>query len=231
MKHYTIILFLVLLQSSCMAVPEDIPTGTWNYRLLANGVEAGTATISNEKNDGLYITETVMEMSMGQIQSTTRNIVTETLDFKPVKLETYNTVNNSGRKNTINTVATFEGKNVTLKFDDHKATVTLDSPFIIDGNYLLSELIKKGFKKGTEAAALMYEPTIELESLIKIRAGVMGKKTVIINGKKEKLLHVIIAIEDQQTVDLYLDSNGIARKTVVVMLNNRIELEILDRKD
>ncbi len=230
MKRYPFIILILLLHSSCMAVPKDVPTGTWKYRLLTNGVESGTAEISSMKKGNHYITETVMKISMGDISSTTRNIITETIDFRPVKLETYNTVNNAGRKTNINTVAVFNGKTVNLDIDGRTATVSFERPFIIDGNYLQTKLIKQGFKKGAEVSAMMYEPTMELESLINIRAGVMGKNTVMINNKKEKLFHVIVAIENQKTVDLFIDSDGIARKSVVVMLNNRIELEIIDKE-
>ena len=61
-----------------------------------------------------------MEMDAGYIQNTSRQIITETLDFKPVKLELYNKTIQNGQMSEMKTIATFTGNRVDLDTGEAK---------------------------------------------------------------------------------------------------------------
>ncbi len=227
MKRLALLLILFTAAPGCsVKTPTSIAQGTWVYQLLMNGVKIGTASVSNSQRDGLFISAIQMDMVLGDVKNTTRQVITETADFKPVKLEIYNTVLNGKKRQEINTIAEFKDKTVELTAGGQKTRFTIEKPFILDGNYFMDFLIKKRFKKGTQVSALLYDPTFETEEPINVRMKVKGHEEVTINGKTKQLIHIVQRIENSKNIDIFIDENGIAQKAIILMLNNRIELII-----
>lgn len=227
MKRLALLLILFTAAPGCsVKTPTSIAQGTWAYQLLMNGVKIGTASVSNSQRDGLFISAIQMDMVLGEVKNTTRQIITETADFKPVKLEIYNTIINGKQRQEINTIAEFKNKTVQLTAGGQKTRFTIEKPFILDGNYFMDFLIKKNFKKGTQVSAFLYDPTFETEDPINVRMKVEGIERVIINGKPKQLIHIVQRIENSKNIDIFIDENGIAQKAIILMLNNRIELII-----
>ncbi|MDY6935114.1 MAG: hypothetical protein SVZ03_12945 [Spirochaetota bacterium] len=229
---YKIILGLILicLPQGCYEMPQSIPIGKWSYRLLVNNVEMGSALISNSIVEGNYISTSELKFSTGNITNTNKQIITETKEFKPVKLQTHNkTLTGDNVYETI-TVSVFNDRNVDVKITTGKekttnnAKITLGKDSILDGNFFLSKLIEGKFKSGLEIEANIYDPSIELEEPIITKVKVIGLKNIEVDGKDERLIHISQSIENIKSIDFFIDSAGIMRKGVIEMLNIRIEL-------
>lgn len=227
MKLKTSILALIILfTAACKETPADIPSGTWKYDLVVNGVKAGTAVCSNEKSGDTYIIKSEMFLAVGSIENRSVQIIKETQDFRPVSLEILNTVkdSSSGKVQEIRKSATFSGKDVTLVSGDYKSEFTIEKPFVLDGNYFFSELLKNNFKKGTAVKAQIYEPTVELEEPILVIVEMMGYEDVEVNGKSRNLMHLRQRVEKLKSLDIYIDEKGVTEMVVIKMLNNVFEL-------
>ncbi len=222
---YTVI--LLISAGACRKGADDIPTGTWKYRLLVNGAAIGKAVVTNRTADGRYVSTMDMEMDAGYIRNTSRQIITETLDFKPVKLELYNKTIQNDQVTEVKTIATFSGNRVELDTGEGKSTITITRPFILEGNYFMKELIRNEFKKGTVIRNYIYEPSVDTEEPVLILVKVLGREDVTIHGKTRNLIHLGFSIENLKNIDSYIDDDGITQKTVITMLNNRLEL-VLD---
>jgi len=226
----SILVFIITLTASCKQTPAGIPSGSWNYDLMVNGVKAGTANVTNEKAGDTYILKSEMLLSVGSIENRSMQVIKETADFKPLSLEMLNTVkdNNSGKTQVINKTATFNGNEVSLNTGDYKSTFKIDKPFILDGNYFFNELLKNNFKKGTIIKANIYEPTVELEEPILVIVEIAGYETIDVNGKSKKLMHIKHKVEKLKSLDVYINDNGVTEKVVIKMLNNVFELVKVD---
>jgi hypothetical protein len=88
----------------------------------------------------------------------------------------------------------------------------------------MNELIKSGFRNGTVVRHHVYEPSVDIEEPVLIIVKVIGWERVELRGKKKKLLHIGYSIENLKNIDVYIDDRGITLKTVITMLNNRLEL-------
>ena len=219
-----LIVALLGLSLVCSKRPEKIPTGRWNYKLYVNASEVGTAVISNSFKDGRYISSTEMTMKTGDVVNMTRQIVTETADFKPLRLETYNRIDQGGKSQRIDTVALFKGRTVELTTGAGKKTLLLEKDFILEGNYFLAKLIEGKFRKGLELKADIYDPAIELEEPIPLKVLCLGRETIEIFGKSRTVYHISETIEGIKGIDLYFDEEGVLLKGVIIMLNLAIEL-------
>jgi hypothetical protein len=218
----TIILFVSA--GACRKGAEEIPSGTWNYRLLVNGAPIGRAVVTNKIVNNNWVSTTNMEMDAGYVKNTSRQIITETLEFKPVKMETYNRTIQNGQVSEVRTIATFNGSKVELETGEGKSTITISKPFILEGNYFMKELIRNEFKAGTIIRNHVYEPSVDTEEPVLVLVKVLGREDVSINGKTRNLIHLGFSIENLKNIDSYIDNDGITRKTVITMLNNRLEL-------
>ncbi len=218
---------LIIAAMSCSSAPSQIPEGTWNYDLLINGVRAGSAVISNTISGDNYISKSEMYLNMGSIQNKSVQIVTETKNFKPVRLEVLNTVTDTaGNSNQeISKTAVFDGGKVSLKNGDYESKFTIQGPFVLDGNYFFSELIKSKFKTGVTIKANMYEPSVEIDTPILVIVETKGFETVRVRNKTVKLMHIKQRVEKLKSMDMYLNEKGITEKVVIKMLNNIFELE------
>ena len=209
------------------STPASIPQGTWNYDLKVNTVKAGTAVFSNNIIDNNYVVRSELYLSIGPIENKAINIITETKDFKPVKLEEYNTITDSGTGSVqeIKRSAIFDGANVTFQSGDRKSKFKIEGSFILDGNYFIDELIKNQFKPGTIVKADIYEPSVEIDAPILAIAEVKGYSSVDVGNKSMKLLHLKIRIENLKRIDMYLNEQGVTEKMVMNMLNNEFVME------
>lgn len=216
----------IIIAISCSSKPTQIPEGTWNYDLLVNGVKAGRAVVSNSSSGGNYITKSEMYLNVGSIENKSLQIVTETRDFKPVKLEVLNTVTDKSGNSTqeINKTALFKGNEVSLKSGDYESKFILKGPFILDGNYFFSELIKNRFEPGIMIKAYMYEPSVEIDTPILVLVETKGMETVMVGNKPMKLFHIKQRVEKLKSMDIYINDKGVTEKIVIKMLNNVFEL-------
>jgi len=209
------------------STPKSIPEGTWNYDLIVNGVKAGKGIFSNSIIDGNYVVKSELYINMGPIENKAVYIVTETMDFKPVKLEVYNTTIDKSTDGVqeINKIAVFKGAEVTLQAGDKKSKFKIDEDFTLDGNYFISQLIKNKFKQGTIVEARIYEPLVEIDSAILALAEVKGYSAVDVGKKSMKLLHLKYRVENLKSMDMYLNEHGVTEKMVMKMLNFELIME------
>jgi len=191
-----------------------------------NGSEIGRATTSNTISENTYITSTEMTMTIGPVKNVTKQTVKETLNFEPISFESIHTVTAGNNTQKISWSAKFDGKKITIKNDNNTSEFIPKETFRFDGNYMLNELINKKFKKNSAVSLKMYDPTLEPEDIIPIQVKFVGEKEIKINNQTKKVLHLVYAIENFKNIDVYLDSKGVVQKSVIVMLNNKIELII-----
>lgn len=215
---------LLVAACACRKGASEIPTGTWKYRLLVNGAAIGKAVVTNAIVSNRYVSTTEMEMDAGYVTNRSRQIITETLDFKPVKLELYNKTIQNGQESEVKTIAVFTGNKVELDTGEGKSTMTITKPFILEGNYFMKELIKSEFKTGTIIRNYIYEPSVDTEEPVLVLVKVLGRVDVAIKGKSRSLIHLGFSIENLKNIDSYIDDDGITQKTIITMLNNRLEL-------
>ena len=223
-KYFLCFMILLFSAGACRSKLSSIPTGTWTYRLLVNGAAIGKAVVTNTVSNNLYISTTDMEMDAGNIKNTTRQVITETMNFKPVRLEVYNKTIQNDQVNEMKTIAKFTGNKVELDAGGSKSTITIAIPFILEGNYFMNELIKHDFKNGTIIKNYIYEPSVDIEEPVLVLVKVLGREDISIKGKTRNLIHMGFSIENLKNIDSYIDANGITQKTVITMLNNRLEL-------
>lgn len=230
MKQFILTLLILSLGTcgGCKSYAGKIPTGTWHYKLIMNSTEIGTASVNNSIENGNYKIKTEMKMNIGPVTNTMTQIVTETQDFKPVSININNVISNNGDTQTITTSASFNKNTVTITSGGVSAIVNISGDFHLDGNYMLSRLIKNKFEKNIEMSALIYDPSLEPEEAVRIKAEVVGEETVSINNKTESLIHISQSIEGFKNIDIYMDAQGVVKKAVILMLNNRIEMIITD---
>lgn len=216
----------IIITASCSSTPVQIPEGTWNYDLLVNGVKAGRAVFSNTSSGDNFILKSEMYLNMGTIENKSVQIITETKQFKPVKLEVYNTVTDTSGTGTqeINKTAVFNGGEVTLKTGDYESKFKLKEPFVLDGNFFFNELLKNKFKTGIIIKGYIYEPSVEIDTPILVLVETKGIETVQVGNKSLKLLHIKQRVEKLKSMDMYLNENGVTEKIVIKMLNNIFEL-------
>lgn len=218
------LLLLIILSSWCHA-SENTAQGEWKYKLFLNEIEVGYAIIINRTENNNYITSSEYLIKFKNITTVTKDTVIETLDFKPVKLQNYSKIESAGKFQETNIVSTFNGRNVELIHGDKKYKYKLNRDYIIDGNYFMSLVMKAKFKPGFEAVNYIYNPAVELDTPIQAKTKVIGPVTIIINGKKNKLIHIVQSIENiKENINLYVDEKGILHKGIIYMLNLKIEL-------
>jgi hypothetical protein len=206
-------------------VPEKIAQGDWKYKLYVNEVEAGTALISNKIKDNKYISSSEYSMKLADLNTLTRDVITETTDFKPVKLESYSKIVNKGQVTETNIISIFKGKEVEVTYGKKKVNYTVNRDFIIDGNFFMTKLIEAKFKQGFEITNYVYNPSVELETPIKVTTKVVGFEKIMINGKENKLMHIVQSLENiKDNIDLFIDEHGVLQKGIIYMLNLKIEL-------
>lgn len=224
-KIFYCFITIVFLSSDCSALPEKIAQGEWKYKLYVNEVEAGTAIISNLVKDNKFISSSEYKMKLADLNTITKDIITETTDFKPVKLESYSKIVNKGQVSETNIISIFKGKEVEVTYGKKKVNYTVNRDFIIDGNFFMTKLIEAKFKQGFEITNYVYNPSVELETPIKVTTKVVGFEKIMINGKEKKLMHIVQSLENiKDNIDLFIDEYGVLQKGIIYMLNLKIEL-------
>jgi hypothetical protein len=218
------LIILALATGACQTKLTKIPTGTWKYKLLVNGANIGKAVVTNEIASNNYVSTMDMEMNAGYVRNSTRQVITETLDFKPVKLEVYNKTIQNDQASEIKTIAKFKGDRVDLDTGDSKSIIKIEKPFVLEGNFFMQELIKADLKPGTVIKNYVYEPSVDIETPILMIVKVLGREKVSIDGKVKNLLHLGCSVENLKNIDMYVDDAGVTQKTVIVLLNNKLEM-------
>ncbi len=226
MRSILIFLILLFVATDCSSrkLPETIPMGRWEYNLLINGVSVGSAVISNSQTEKHYISETEMKMKVGKILNTSHQVVTETKEFRPVKLEINNSVNFNNSSQKIVTTALFKNNEIHIVSMGKKSRIRVTDPFVIDGNYFMSKLIKNRFRDGYTVSSRIFEPSIEPEETIDVTVKVVGIEKIESGGKIVEMIHIIQSLDTFKSVDIFINFEGIMEKAVIRMLNNRIEL-------
>ncbi len=226
MKIRFILPIILLISTECSSrnMPRKIPMGRWEYRLLINNVTVGSAVISSSQTEKHYISETEMKMKVGKITNVSHQVVTETKEYRPVKLEINNSVNFNDTSQKIVTTAFFRDRTIELVSMGSKSKISVKEPFVIDGNYFMSKLIKNSFRKGYTVSSRIYEPSMEPDETIGVTVRVLGIEKVKTGEESIELIHIVQSIDNFKSVDIYLNFDGTMEKAVIRMLNNRIEL-------
>ena len=217
-------LLALLATAGCFNAPGGIPSGTWNYALLINGNRVGRAVIASRIEGDNYVTSTELTMKAGSITNVSKQIITETKEFVPVKLESYNRIVTGERTQDINTIAVFKGRKVEIVSGEEKSTVEIGRDFRLEGHYILSQLIQGKFRKGMDVESWIYEPSIDPEAPVLIKARVAGRENVSIGGKDHAAIRVIEYIAKFKSFDMFLDESGALLKADLTMLNMNIQL-------
>ncbi len=224
---FTVIVTLLIHLCACSAqVPSTIPSGTWEYDLLINGVAMGKARIENSIQDNHYVYRFDLTMGNGITQS--RDIIIETLDCKPIKLEKHTYITQATSQQKLDIIAQCNGRTVTLLENNVQSTITLDQDYVLDGNYFLYMLIHNKFKKGLQITHNVYDPSIEREAVIPVTITLAGTETISVNSVLHKAWKIEQSIGKIKNIIVYLDGNGVVLKSTIKMLN--MQLDII-RKD
>lgn len=226
MKRFFIIGLLLFFTCSSTVYPQKVPTGKWSYKIFLNGLEVGNAFISNDISDGKYVSVTEYKMKLQGMDAYLKDSATETLDFKPIKTESYTKFNDGKKNHESKMTSTFKGNEVTTTMDKNKTTFKIEKDFILEGsNYFLAKLIESKFKKDNEITAYVFNPAVELNKPILVKTKNVGKEDVEIYGKNISLVHLTQSIENiNNNVDLFIDKDGIVIKGIISLLNMKIEL-------
>ncbi|HPA72193.1 MAG TPA: hypothetical protein PKY31_07990 [Spirochaetota bacterium] len=219
-----VLAFSIMGAAGCFNVPGKLPSGTWNYALLINGNRVGTAVISFRAEGDALVSTTELTMKAGAVTNVSKQIVTETKDFRPVKLESYNRIVTGSGTQEINTVAVFNGRKVELVTGSEKTTFEIDRDFRLEGNFMLSQLIMGKFKKGMIVESWIYEPSIDPETPVLMKARVEGRENVLIGGRELAAVRVIEYIARVKSFDMFIDEKGVLLKADLTMLNTNIQL-------
>lgn len=206
--------------------PKSIPMGTWNYSLIMNGFNIGKAVVKSEEDATHYTSTIMMNMQLGETTSVSNESIVETKSFIPVKLETYNQVVAKGIVQEMKLTAVFKSSSITLTIDGKTEHINIDRPFFLAANYFMQTLIEKKYAIGSSVEADVYLPSIELEDTITVKETVKGIEKISINGQTETLFHTVQEIEGIPVADAYIDKNGVARKMIMNILNNKLEMVI-----
>jgi len=220
-----ILLFIVLL-ASCSKIPSGLPMGEYSYQLIMNGSKLGTAVTSTGIFENTYVTNTVMTLEIGDVKNITNQTIRESLNFEPISFESIHSVIVNDNVQEISWLANFDSNKISLKMGDTSIEFESDEPFRLDGNFMLNELITQRFRKNSAVSTKIYDPTLEPEDLIPVQVKFVGTKNVLINNRVQRVFHLVQSIENFMNIDIYLDSKGIVLQSVIIMLNNRIELVI-----
>lgn len=230
MKKTLVILITMLLTVSCGKKLNSIERGSFTYLLKINGMTAGKSVITRKMENGNHITETAMTMKAGHIENSALVKVTETSEFKPVKLEIINTMKDtsSNAVQEIKKTALFNDNTVSLDTNGYKSEFKIDENFYLDGDFFIDELKKKKFKPGTVVRAKIYEPTVKVDSPILVIYKVIGDKKISLNNREIDTVHISQKIEMLKSIDWYISRDGVVQKVVIKMLNNIIEMELVN---
>lgn len=212
--------------ASCRETPKTIPTGKWDYDLIINGRDVGDAWVSIKKENGNYVNETELKLEFAGVLNTAYHKIIETTDFTPVSVEILNKTRTGSIDLAISTKASFNGQKVLLEADGKKSEINLGEPFRLEANFLMDSLIKGKFKKGLEFKYNIYEPSIEAEETIPITVKVEGPEKITVGGEERSLIMVRQTMKNFKSIRAYVDENGTIHKMVIVMLNNKLELEL-----
>ncbi len=230
LSYFWVSLSMVAVVISCTKEVKSIERGSFNYSLTINGMPAGSAKLTKKVENGNHITETTMTISAGTIRNSSFQRVTETSDYRPVKLEVVNKMSDSrtGTGETVKRTATFKGSKVTLESNGYKTENTIKGKFYLDGAFFEDELLKKKFKPGTTIRAKIYEPSVAVERPIVVVFKVVGKEKIKMGNRELELevIHLKEQIENLKSMDIYVNHKGITQKIVMKMLNNKIEMEL-----
>lgn len=222
----TLILFLIpaAFILSCFSAPTRIPTGKWEYKIIINEIELGSAAISNEKKNDVYVSTTEMTLKVANNTQESKKIITETLDFKPVKLESINKIISDKFTHTTEIIANFNGREVSLSRGKVKSTINIDKDFYLEGNYVTSKLIESGYKKDKEVLFYLYDPAIGLDEAIPIKTVVSGVENVLVEKRELKLMHIVQFLGEMKLADIYINEEGVLIKGIINMMNIKLEL-------
>jgi len=210
--------------AGCFNPPRELPAGTWKYALLLNGHRVGNAVVSSRTEGDAFITSTELTMKAGAVTNISRQVVTETKDFRPVKLETYNRIITGAATQEINTVATFNGRKVELVTGGEKRTFEIDREFRLEGSYMMDRLIRGGFEKGMTVESYIYEPSIDPEAPVLMKARVVGRETIELGGRRHDAIRVVEYIAKFKSFDMFIDGEWALLKAELTMLNMNIQL-------
>ncbi len=218
------VIAIALFLGTCTKAPSALPSGSWQFALYLNGNRVGSASITQSNESGRYVTITEMTMKAGEVTSISKQIITETENFTPVKYETYNKIIKGSMVQNIDTVAEFSGRKVKLIAGTSIQEIELEKDFKLEGNYFLSKLIEAGFKKDMKVEAYIYEPAIDPETPILMKVYALGRENIKIGEETHLAFHIIEYIEKFKSFDMYLDEKGMLLKAELTMLNMNIQL-------
>lgn len=207
----------------CRKAPAAIPQGEWKYDIVFNGTVIGSAVKTDSLEGNNFKSEMYMEMNVGTIKNSSRQVVVETTGCEPVSLEYTSSIVNGKDTQTTSKKFTFNGREVKGVDDGRVFTTTIDRPFYLEGNYFIREMIRNKFKTGTQVEGWLYDPMEELDKPSLFRMRLKNTDTVTV-GNKDVKVYILEETAHYKNILWYVDGEGVVQKVVISMLNNRLEL-------
>lgn len=226
MKRILLFLFISVFIAlpCCRKAPAAIPQGEWNYDIMLNDTVIGSATRTESIEGVNFKSELTMEMGVGTIRNSVKQVVIETINCEPVSLEITSSMINGKDRQVSRKKVSFNGREIRGEDDGRAFSATIDRPFYLDeGKYFIREMIRKKFRTGSQVEAWMYDPMEELDKPVLFRMRVRGTDTITIGDASVKV-YVLEEVAHYKNVLWYVDEEGVLQKIVISMLNTRMEM-------
>ncbi len=226
MKKLLFSALIICAVGSGAAIRAEISEGRWEYDVFLNGARIGKSTVSSSVKNGNYENLSEMAITLNGVTTTVTQKIVETREYRPVRFESLQSVQNGGQVTAMEKIAEFRDGSVILTEGDRKTTIRISEPFVLDGNFFQSELEKKGYAKGVSVTARSYDPTIETASTFSLKVSVLGMEDVTVRGKTRRLNHMTSYIDSVKLADFYTDEKGVAEKIELSIMGNIIEMAL-----
>lgn len=223
--YTALLLFLTITGTERLSALEN---GTFKYKIKINGTVAGESffTRTEDKHFRTIETKDIIKTQRKIFYSYTK--VTETIDFKPVNIETI--YKESDRDSNIleeNTkTITFEGKKVTIHHKDgRKDKFNLKKKFYIYGDYFFHELKKRKFRPGSKLKLNIFDD--DSNSSKPVIYEVVGNRKISLNDRLVEVIHISQRANGNVKTEWLVTENGVPQRVILDYPEYTLEMELV----
>lgn len=189
-----------------------LPLGTYEYKVMVNEKEVGSATMKFEQSKGTYIADTKIEMSVSNGPNILKIIqslkTVETTEFVPVSYAASIVQSMGGQKQEMKIEATVKDKKININRDGNHTSVDMPAGVMFSSSLkATSDVIKKKFAAGAKLTYKMIEPAMG-DTVEDVTVAVVGKEETDVNGKKMKL-NKVTQTWKAMTITVFCDDKGV----------------------